>query len=281
MLVFTACQKEEIVLSNTLSITLNPGEGLSTTNFKGLQIGIVKLPDGTTQDDNLDSLAWTSEPVWLISTANNEGVVVFDDIASGLYLVQMDNEALELETFSDEQSNLFISIDETGRTSESITVKLKKTDNSLDVTSWESREAAEEDWTINVHCFNKNNTISKSYLKIEPIAEEDTRDPVALVIGTMTYGFYFSQEIEDVYKYSFPNHHYLRDEYARIHIEIINNNDGSSYTEVIEPLNEHWTSYPMIAEEKIIGNNRLFLRASYYNFIGKEFIVISAKTYSE
>ena len=55
-------------------------------------------------------------------------------------------------------------------------------------------------------------------------------------------------------------HHNLRDEYYKIEIEIINNNDSSTLTTTIYPESRTWNAVTYIDEEIItVGNKSLLL----------------------
>jgi len=277
----TACQKEDNSLNGSVSITLNPGEGLTTTDLEGLKLGIVKLPDGTNEDDNLDSLIWTSEPVWLIDSCNNSGTVVFDDIASGLYLVQIDNDSLELETFSDEENSVFLYVDNDKNSSESITIIRKNIDNGS-VATTASLGSISLDWgdaTINplfattVRCYDQNNLLTKNILVTELSFQ-------ASAISWRSDGCGYHIKIKDLYRIS-GYHHYLRDEYYKIEIELINLLEGAKTTISIYPKSESWTTYSVYSKNVSIGSKNVIFYADYYNNLGVDKLIIEMLYYYE
>ncbi len=279
--VLTSCEKEDSNLSGSLNITLNPGQGLTTANLEGLKLGIVKLPDGTTEDDNLDSLTWTSEPVWLIDSCSNSGTVVFDDIASGLYLVQIDNDSLELETFSDEENSVFLYVDNDKKSSESITIIRKNIDNGS-VATTASLGSISLDWgdaTINplfattVRCYDQNNLLTKNILVTELSFQ-------ASAVSWSSDGCGYHIKINDLYRIS-GYHHYLRDEYYKIEIELINLLEGAETTISIYPKSESWTTYSVYSKNVSIGSKNVIFYADYYNNLGVDKLIIEMLYYYE
>ncbi len=279
--VLTSCEKEDSNLSSSLNITLNPGQGLTTADLEGLKLGIVKLPDGTTEDDNLDSLAWTSEPMWLIDSCSNSGTVVFDDIASGLYLVQIDNDSLELKTFSSEENSVFLYVDNDKNSSESITIIRKNIDNGS-VATTASLGSISMDWgdaTINplfattVRCYDQNNLLTKNILVTELSFQ-------ASAVSWSSDGCGYHIKIKDLYRIS-GYHHYLRDEYYKIEIELINLLEGAETTISIYPKSESWTTYSVYSKNVSIGSKNVIFYADYYNNLGVDKLIIEMLYYYE
>uniref|UniRef100_UPI003217BC0C hypothetical protein n=1 Tax=uncultured Draconibacterium sp. TaxID=1573823 RepID=UPI003217BC0C len=272
LLALFGCSKNDEIKNTSLTINLNPGQGLTVSELDGLTIGIVRLPDGTTKNDDLDNLQWTSEPEWILGTSNNEGEIVFNTIDAGLYLVQMNNDSMLFETFFEDVTNVYVQVNNNERTNKPINVVLKEANNnyfSSDQYSWSTKEDADNAWTLKAHCYNENNTKTET-IQIEAVYQKSS------IVETFLMGYIFGTTIEDMY-YIKGLHHNLRDKYHKIEIEILNNNDGSTVSKTIYPASKTWVAKKYIEEEEItIGNNKLLLNCSYENVLGNDHLIITA-----
>ena len=245
--VLTSCEKEDNNVSSSLNITLNPGEGLTTADLEGLKLGIVKLPDGTTENDNLDSLIWTSEPTWFIESANTNGTIVFKDIAPGIYLAEIDNDSLQFETFSNDTNAIYIQVENGENTNQTVSIVFSEAENGgtwiTAAPNFRGNAAAEELLSVTVRCYNKKNTITKTISSEEEYIYFGRSDEVM--------GQGHNVKIKDIYKFMGGN--CLRDEFYKIEVEIINNNDGTTVTRSVFPKSKSWDSYPSLNENLSVG----------------------------
>ena len=269
--VLTSCEKEDSNLSSSLNITLNPGQGLTTADLEGLKLGIVKLPDGTTEDDNLDSLAWTSEPMWIIDSANTNGTIVFENLTAGIYLAEIDNDSLQFENFSNAKNNVYIYVENSETTNQTINIVLSEAENAgCAVKEYDMFPCDEELLSVTIKCYDKNNTITKTIS-----VEENFISLYLKVNQTESVGRGHLEFIEDVYRINWTKH-CLRDEFYKIEIELINNNDGTIVTKSVLPKSESWKSYSSINESLTVGNIETELTMQYENTIGKDRFKIQA-----
>ncbi len=269
--VLTSCEKEDSNVSSSLNITLNPGEGLTTADLERLKLGIVKLPDGTTENDNLDSLTWTSEPVWIINSANANGTIVFKDLESGIYLAELDNDTLEFETFSNEINAIYIQVDNDENTNQSVSIVFSEAENDLlRSITFENDVITDELLSVTARCYNIDNSITKNIsLEGNYILTATNREIV---------GQRHKTEIKDIYKIVGFSH-CLRDEFYKIEVEITNNNDGAKITKTIFPKSQSWKSYTYLRESLSIGDIETHLYITYNNVLGIDRLVISIQNY--
>uniref|UniRef100_UPI003217E3F0 hypothetical protein n=1 Tax=uncultured Draconibacterium sp. TaxID=1573823 RepID=UPI003217E3F0 len=262
------CENADDIKSTDLTINLNPGQGLTLSELDGLTIGIIRLPDGATKNDDLDNLEWTSEPEWIISTSSNLGKVTFNDIDAGLYLVQIDNESMKLETFFKDSAYAYIQVSEEESNSYSINIVLKEVENTLPSTDfWGPAESEGIEWELTLYCYNKNDNLTKS--SQVGITNQDNQ------AGTIV-GSYFQYIITDPYYFSW-GHHYLRDDYYKLRIEITNKNDGTTISKIIYPNQEQWRSKTYFSDSINVGNNKIRLNCVYDNKFGMNYPAASRR----
>ncbi len=283
--VLTSCEKEDSNVGSSLNITLNPGQGLTTANLEGLKLGIVKLPDGTTENDNLDSLTWISEPTWFIDSANTNANIVFKDLTPGIYLAEIDNDTLQLETFNNDTNAIYIQVENGEITNQSVSIVFSEAKNDDDykskgdyVDAWGSNvEADKRLLTVTVRFYNKNNTITKTISSVEKYVCE----PESPWHTQEIRGQGYHEEIYDLYKIK-NFHHCLRDEFYKIEVEIINNNDGTTVTRIVYPKSESWWGYTCLYEELVVGDiDNIRLNIDYSNILGTDGLTINIKKYYE
>ncbi len=279
--VLTSCEKEDSNVGSSLNITLNPGQGLTTANLEGLKLGIVKLPDGTTENDNLDSLTWTSEPTWFIDSAITNRNIVFKDLTPGIYLAEIDNDTLQFETFNNDTNAIYIHVENGETTNQAAIVGLSKVDNNsgaiTDDYIYRDKVIADKRLTVTLRCYNKDKELTKKEQLDERniFKQEGTAEHERLV------GHGHGKELKDLYKIKNFSH-CLRDEFYYIEVEIINNSDGTKVTRSVHPKDKSWKAYTSLNESVVIGEYKIELLLQYINTCGVDkFRIEVANPYGE
>ena len=129
---------------------------------------------------------------------------------------------------------------------------------------------ADELLSVIVRCYNKDNTITKSIPLREKYFSKGTND------GIVGQGYYV--EIKNIYELV-GFHHCLRDEFYKIEVEIINNNDSTTVTRSVLPKDKSWTSYTPLYESLSVGSYEITLAIKYLNPFGFDRFMITIDNY--